>query len=80
MVRFGTGELTRLSGTWFNNPQTGEVNTGFYGWGTGVYIDNNSDLQPETQNVSGGYSLRGDWLNPQAQFAQSYWSGPAIRN
>ncbi len=69
-------ELTRLSGTW--NPN-GTDNTGFYGWGTGAYIDNNSDLQQETQNGSGGYSLRADWLNPQANFAQHYWSGPYYR-
>jgi len=68
-------ELTRLSGMW-NSPSD---NTGFYGWGTGAYIDNNSDLQLETQNANGGYSLRADWLNPQANFAQHYWSGPFYR-
>ncbi len=40
-------ELTRLSGTW-SSPTD---NTGFYGWGTGRYIDNNSDLQLELQNT-----------------------------
>ncbi len=67
--------LTRLSGTW-SSPTD---NTGFYGWGTGAYIDNNSDLQLESQNTAGGYSLRADWLNPQANFAQHYWSGPYYR-
>ena len=69
-------ELTRLSGTW---NAAGTENTGFYGWGTGAYIDNNADLQLETQNGNGGYSLRSDWLNPQANFAQHYWSGPYYR-
>lgn len=76
----GTGsllyrELTRLSGKW-NSPSD---NTGFYGWGTGTYIDNTTDLQQETQNATGGYSLRADWLNPQANFAQHYWSGAYYR-
>ncbi len=65
---------TMYSGTW-----NGATNTGFYGWGTGVWVDNNSDLQPETANGTGGYSLRADWLNPRATFAQHYWSGPFYR-
>lgn len=71
-------DLTRNSGAW-NSTSNGLVNSGFYGWGTGVYVDNTSDLQPETQNASGVYSLRADWLNPQASFGLSYWSGPYYR-
>ena len=65
---------TEYSGTW-----AGTTNTGMNGWGTGVWIDNTTDLQPETTNGTGGYSLRADWLNPQANFAQHYWNGPYYR-
>lgn len=71
--------LTRLSGIW-QASGSAPANTGFNGWGTGVYVDNNSDLQLETQNANGEYSLRGDWVNPQpGATAQSYWNGPFYR-
>jgi len=53
--------LTRDSGFWFN----GSFNTGQRGYGTGIYIENFNDQQKETSapGVSGGFSLRGEWLN-----------------
>ncbi|HZP80479.1 MAG TPA: hypothetical protein VFB21_02460, partial [Chthonomonadaceae bacterium] len=72
--------LTRDSGQWFNKNNQ-RYNTGWYGWGRGIYIDNFGDQQEETSRpgISGGYSLRADWLNPNAQFAQGYWQGPFYR-
>jgi hypothetical protein len=74
----GTGvlryrSLTRDSGIWVGN-----LNTGFFGWGRGVYINNPQDLQHESQGVNGGYSLRADWLDPKA-FPNSFWQGPNYR-
>ena len=37
---------------------------GIYGWGQGMYIPNNADVQANSDNLTGGYSLRSDWLNP----------------
>ncbi len=52
-----------------------------HGWGTSIYVDNNADLQQETQlpGVNGGFSLPADWTNPNAGFAQSSWQGPYYR-
>lgn len=78
----GTGSLrirqmTELSGNWTSQ----NFNTGMHGWGRAIYIDNTSDLQPETMlpGVNGGYSLPADWTNPNAGFAQSAWQGPYYR-
>lgn len=74
----GTGvlryrSLTRDSGFFNNN-----LNTGFFGWGRGIYINNPKDLQLESAGVNGGYSLRADWIDPKA-FPNSYWEGPYYR-
>lgn len=37
---------------------------GLYGWGQGMYIANTADVQNGSENLFGGYSLRGDWMNP----------------
>ncbi len=78
----GTGSLrirqiTQFSGNWTDQ----NFNTGMHGWGKAIYIDNTSDLQPETMlpGVNGGYSLPADWTNPNAGFAQSAWQGPYYR-
>ena len=55
---------------------------GRIGWGSGLYIDNRNDVQRESRGLFGGYSLRGDWLNPGLS---NFWRGdflyvpPAIR-
>lgn len=68
--------LTRDSGVWVTNSATNkQVNSGRYGWGRGVYIDNTDDLQPESETLFGGYTPRGDWMNPNNDMA-SYWQGP----
>jgi len=68
--------ITKNSGTWVNG-SSGRYNTGEIGWGRNVYIDNSDDLQRESvSGNSGGYSLRSDWLNPNAQFGRGYWQGP----
>ncbi len=71
-------EITRNSGFWTTDSNGNRFNTGETGWGRNVYINNPDDLQRETNgnNVGGSYSLRADWLNPNAQFAQGYWQGP----
>lgn len=75
--------LTRDSGFWYKLNGTGtEQNTGQYGFGnTGIYVNNPNDRQDETNapGVNGSYSLRADWTNPNAGFAQSYWDGPFYR-
>ncbi len=67
--------MTRDDGKWLSST----YNNGQGGWGTGgIYVGNFDDLQPETSTtgLNGGYSLRADWLNPKAGFAQGYWKGP----
>lgn len=68
--------LTRDSGFWV----TGSYNTGYSGYGTGIYINNPGDQQHETTTpgLSGGYSLRADWLNTTGA-SQSHWNGPFYR-
>jgi hypothetical protein len=60
-----------------NAPLTFNRNyAGIVGWGSGLYINNRSDLQSESSNLFGVYSLRGDWLQPNAPTGQnSYWRG-----
>jgi hypothetical protein len=69
--------LTRDSGRLATGPN-GRFNSGAYGWGRGVYINNPDDLQSETvtPGINGSYSLRADWLNPGARFGKGYWQGP----
>ncbi len=62
-------ELTRNSGEWRRDPQGNWYNTGYYGWGDGIYIDNTRDIQEE----SVGYTLRSDWTQPGES---QYWHGP----
>lgn len=67
-------ELTRNSGEWrqYTDPDTNVTtwyNTGYYGWGEGIYIDNNDDVQRE----SIGYTLRADWTQPGSS---EFWHGP----
>jgi len=71
-------DLTRNSGIWkeAKDPMEPEnpsknwwYNTGYYGWGEGLYINNSSDIQEETSV----YTLRGDWTNPGGS---EYWRGP----
>ncbi len=68
--------LTRDSGTWYN----AAFNSGERGYGRGIYVDNFLDQQKETAapGVSGGFSLRGEWLN-SAGSTQGHWSGPVYR-
>ncbi len=68
--------LTRDSGFWFKDPASGQtLNTGFFGWGDGIYVDNFEDLQRETQVATGGpgKSLRSEWVHPEDS---SNWNGP----
>ena len=67
-------ELTRNSGLWIqrtNPPQGSSVwfNTGYYGWGEGLYINNRDDVQTESDLRT----LRDDWMNPGGS---QYWAGP----
>jgi hypothetical protein len=63
-------EVTRNSGEWVWNTDRGEwFNTGFYGWGAGIYIDNRKDIQPETELGT----LRNEWMTPGSS---QYWMGP----
>ena len=64
--------LTKNSGRKIGS--TGK-NSGEFGWGAGIYIDNYSDTQKESETLFGGYSLRSDWLNPGNLFSKN-WKGP----
>lgn len=68
--------LTRDSGT-----LAGAANTGMYGFGRGVFVNNIGDNQlPATSGASaaagGGQSLVYDWLNPDNGSSNSAWRGP----
>ena len=69
--------LTRDSGYWVKGANGQEYNTGQFGYGRNVYIDNFEDQQPETTTpgINGSYSLPADWTNPNAGFSQSFWNG-----
>ena len=62
-------EVTRNSGDWRKDAHQNWYNTGYYGWGDGIYIDNTRDIQTE----SVGYTLRADWTQPGSS---QYWHGP----
>lgn len=74
----GTGVLRYRSLTRDSGIFVGNLNTGFFGWGRGVYINNPQDLQHESQSINGAYSLRTDWLDPKA-YPNSFWQGPNYR-
>jgi len=63
-------ELTRNSGEWrYSTVRSGWYNTGYYGWGAGIYVNNREDIQSESELGT----LRDDWMNPGGS---QYWSGP----
>ncbi|MDW8051476.1 MAG: hypothetical protein RMJ83_03240 [Armatimonadota bacterium] len=64
---------TRESGIWRQRSDGTWFNTGQYGYGRGIYINNAQDIQQESRAILGGYTLRGDWLNPGKS---RYWNGP----
>jgi hypothetical protein len=64
---------TRESGVWRQRPNGVWFNTGQYGYGRGIYINNALDIQQESRGFFGGYTLRGDWVNPGKS---RFWNGP----
>ena len=63
-------DLTRNSGEWkWSQARREWFNTGYYGWGEGMYISNRWDVQEETSL----YTLCGDWTRPGES---QYWVGP----
>ncbi|MBP5273431.1 MAG: hypothetical protein ILO36_00650, partial [Abditibacteriota bacterium] len=64
--------LTKNSGKYIDS--IGKY-SGEFGWGSGIYINNFSDVQRESETLFGGYSLRADWLNPGNLFSKN-WQGP----
>lgn len=62
-------ELTRNSGEWRLDSRGDWYNTGYYGWGEGIYVDNVRDVQTE----SVGYTMRADWTQPGSS---QFWHGP----
>ncbi len=73
--------LTRETGAFATDADKKRFRQGQFGWGTGVYINNPTDYQAESNaaGVGSSYSLRADWLNPKANFANSSWQGPYYR-
>ncbi|MCX6376395.1 MAG: hypothetical protein NTU88_10260, partial [Armatimonadetes bacterium] len=63
-------EVTRNSGEWkYSTVRSAWYNTGFYGWGAGIYVNNRDDIQSESELGT----LRDDWMNPGGS---QYWAGP----
>lgn len=62
-------EMTKNSGQLKKDADGEWYNTGKYGYGDGLYIDNFADIQPE----SGMYTLKGDWTKPGSS---GWWVGP----
>ncbi len=67
LLTLHSGEQVKLGNRW--------VNLGQYGWGRGIYINNNSDKQGDSETLIGGYTVRADWLNPNSPLS-TYWKGP----
>ncbi len=67
-------QLTLNSGRW-HNVDNEWVNAGRFGWGAGIYINNNYDVQRESESLLGGFSLRSDWVKPNNSMT-AYWRGP----
>ncbi|MEN6371499.1 MAG: hypothetical protein ABFD64_05740 [Armatimonadota bacterium] len=69
--------LTRDSGIWLQQGWGTQrwVNSGRYGWGRGIYIDNSDDIQQESETLFGGYTPRADWMKPNNDMS-AYWQGP----
>jgi hypothetical protein len=65
---------TRFSGNWVKDANGNYFNTGRLGFGQGIYVENSTEIQSETQGFSGGQSLRSEWLNPNG--GSAYWQGP----
>ena len=70
--------LTRETGAFDKDPNGKSFRVGQLGWGTGIYVNNPTDYQAETNTagIGSSYSLRADWLNPKANFSQGSWQGP----
>jgi hypothetical protein len=64
---------TRDSGLWIRRKRDNRyVNTGRFGLGAGLYVDNTSSTEKQSQAIDGGQSLRSLWLKP----GSNYWMGP----
>ena len=71
-------DVTRNSGLWqYNSSSSQWYNTGYYGWGQGLYINNPADSQTE----SSLYTLRGDWTEPGRSnwWIGSYYAPPGVK-
>jgi hypothetical protein len=80
-VDAATGENRYVQATRDSGVELSGVNTGNYGYGRGVYVDNSSDRQNPTdeqgrQEVGSQESLVYDWLNPNNGQSGSGWQGP----
>lgn len=67
--------LTLNSGVRVHPWSGGRVNTGALGWGRGVYINNPSDKQDESETLFGGVTMRADWTQP-GNMMTGNWKGP----
>jgi hypothetical protein len=75
-----TGETRYIAITRDSGVQVGQVNSGVFGHGTGIYVNNASDRQvPEDevgrQAAGSASSLVYDWLNPNNGQPGSAWRG-----
>lgn len=64
---------TRDAGMWLTRQNGTSFNTGRFGLGGGLYVDNTNNYERESQGVSGGQSLRSIWMQPGST---TNWNGP----
>lgn len=81
VVDAATGENRYLEATRDSGIESGGVNSGNYGYGRGVYVDNFADRQNPIdelgrEEVGASESLMNDWLNPNNGESGSGWQGP----
>jgi len=81
VVDAATGENRYLEATRDSGIELGGVNSGIYGYGRGVYVDNFGDRQNPIdeqgrQDVGSSDSLVNDWLNPNNGQSGTGWQGP----
>jgi hypothetical protein len=67
--------LTLNSGNRVRNSSGRWVNLGQLGWGKGVYINNTTDKQDESETLFGGVTTRADLMQP-GNLMTNNWKGP----
>lgn len=67
ILTLNSGERIQVNNRW--------ISLGTYGWGKGIYINNSNDKQDNSDTLTGSFSLRADWTQPNNMLSTS-WKGP----